>query len=187
MIIISSIFLISCTQDDAGKIISKLEKVLDNYSGYETKAELEINMDEGSSLYILDEFYRDSGEIKLSILEPKENRGIVIEYRDNNIFLNNASISQSISLKNVKGINRGLLFGEIFENIGKAKFEGEEEQKDIAYYIFSYTSKDANRYNKEKKIYMDKRGFKPYKMIILDEEGNSRAVIRYLDFKYIKK
>lgn len=179
--------MISCTQDDAGKVISKLEKTLDNYSGYETKAELEINMDEGSSFYILDEFYRHSGEIKLSILEPEENRGIVIEYRDNNIFLNNASISQSISLKNVKGINRGLLFGEIFGNIGKAKFEGEEEQKDIVYYIFSYTSKDANRYNKEKKIYMDKRDFKPYKMIILDEEGNPRAVIRYVDFEYIKK
>lgn len=185
-VLVFSIFLVSCVKNDTNSILKKLDKTLDNYIGYEAKAELQFNMDKGETVYLLDEMYRQNGEIKLSILEPSENKGITIEYKDDKIFLNNASIRQSISLKGIKGLNRSLLFGEVFESRELIDSVREEESEEGKYYVISYTLRDNNRYNKEKIIYLDKKDFKPYKMIILDGENNPRISIEYKDFNYIE-
>lgn len=185
-VLVFSIFLVSCVKNDTNSILKKLDKTLDNYIGYEAKAELQFNMDKGKTVYLLDEMYTQNGEIKLSILEPSENKGITIEYKDDKIFLNNASIRQSISLKSIKGLNRSLLFGEVFEARELIDSIREEEWEEGKYYVINYTLRDNNRYSKEKIIYLDKKDFKPHKMIILDGENNPRISIEYRNFNYIE-
>lgn len=185
-ILIFNIFLVSCSKDNSSKIMKKLEKTLDNYIGYETEAELQITMDEKESIYLLKEKYKYNGETKVDILELKESKGITIEYKEDKIIINNASLKQSISLKDIKGLNKGMLFGEVFQEKDFIKSIKEEKIENKSYYIFKFIPKEKNKYNKEKIIYLDKKDFKPYKMITMDKEDNPRVIIKYKNFKYIK-
>lgn len=185
-ILVFSSFLVSCTGNNEEKIIENLGKTLDNYTGYETEAEIKITMDEKESIYKLRENYINEDEIILEILEPKDSSGVIIEYKGDNIFLNNTSINQSISLKSIKGIHKGLLFGEVFKDRNLITSIKEEKIDEINYYIINYTPKDKNKYNKEKIIYLNKKSFKPDKMIVIDENNDQRVLIKYQNFKFNK-
>ncbi len=115
-------------------------------------------MDEKESIYLLKEKYKYNGETKVDILEPKESKGITIEYKEDKIIINNASLKQSISLKDIKGLNKGMLFGEVFQEKDFIKSIKEEKKQKIRVTIFlSLFQKKKNKYNKEKIIYLDKK------------------------------
>src|SRR5699024_2522462 len=113
LILVLTIFLVSCFGSVEERLKKKFNKTLDKYVGYETELEIKI-CGERESLYKLQENYINDDKIKIEVLEPKENNNIIIEYKDDNIYLKNTSINESIALKEVKEINRGLLYGEIF-------------------------------------------------------------------------
>lgn len=183
-ILILSVLLIACTGDIETKVMQNLGKILENSTGYEAEAEVKITMDDKESTYKLRERYINKDEIIIEILEPKESNGITIEYRGDKILLNNSSIDQSISLNTMKGINKGLLFGEIFEDRDLIESIKEEKVHDIDYYVIDYIPESENKYNHRKLIYLNKKDFQPYRMIILDENDEQRVLILYKDFKF---
>lgn len=132
-----------------------------------------------------EKFFQDN-KISLEILEPSDSQGITIEYKDNKIFLNHASINQSISLKTVKDFDKGILLVNFFENLDLVKSIKEEEIDGKDYYLIEYRPRELNKYNHKGLIYFSKKRLEPFMMEVLDKNGNIRLMIKYEDFKYIK-
>lgn len=187
LILISSVFLVSCIGNNQVKIEKKLNKTLDKYIGYKTELELNILGKEKKSIYRLQENYINENNIEMEILEPKENNKISIKYVDDNIYMKNASINESISLKETKYIDKGLLFGEIFTNRDNIISIKKEKLGNQNYYIIECNLKNPNRYNNKKKIYFNNKNFIPEKILIIDKDNKERLTIKYDKFKYIKK
>ena len=154
--------------------------------GYETTLEMRIIDDKRESIYKMKEKYIKDNIVSFEILEPKESKGIIIEYKDDKIYLNHASIRQSITLKAVKDFDKGILLINFFENLDLIESIDKEEIDGKDYYIINYLPEETNKYNHERYIYLRKKNLEPYRMEINDRKGNTRVIIEYEDFKYIK-
>lgn len=186
VIILFTILLISCTSDNQAKIIANIDKIYNESLGYESGLEMKIIKDKKETTYIMKEKYIADDSISLEILEPDESRGITIEYKDDKIFLNHASIKQSISLKAVKNFDKGILLANFFENLDSVESIEREEIDGEDYYVLEYTLGDANKYNYQRFIYLSRKKLEPTMVKIFDKTGNERIVIKYVDFKYTK-
>lgn len=179
------LFTVSCTIDKEARIIKKLEKRLEDYNGYKTTTQIKIITDNKKSLYTIDESYIGE-DINLKIMEPEISSGITIKYENNNIFLENSSISQSISLKAIKSLNKDLIVGELYRNINIMNSIEEENVEGINCYKIKCKLKEKNKYNSRKIIYLKKKDFSPLLMKILDQEDKERVIIKYKNFNFLK-
>lgn len=190
LVIIFSIFLVliftSCTRSENDRLQRKIEKAFDKFEGYETETEINITMGESKSYYKTKEKYSINEDYKIEILEPKESKGITIEYIDDDIVINHISISQSVTLKNLKTFDKGYLIGEFFQNLSEIKSIKEEVIDNKELYVLQFKVINENKYNKEQIIYLDKKDFTPYMLNILDEDKVPRVIVKYKKFKYIK-
>lgn len=186
LIIVISFLLLSCNFDSERRIIDKLEKHLDKYTGYKTQLEMKITMNDKDSIYKMSERYTLGNKYKLEILEPSESKGMTIEYDGDKIFIQHASIKQSISIGSVKNFDQGILIGKFFRDPYNIQSIDEEEIDGEKYFVFHNKVEDKNKYNNRQIIWLKKKDFKPYMLNILDEDNNSRVTIRYEDFEFIK-
>lgn len=146
-----------------------------------------MKINEVESKYLVEEEYISSAEYKLEILEPKESRGITIQYTDDKIFIEHPSIEQSISMAAIKSLNDQLTIGDFFENISNATLKGTEKIDSIEYLIFNYDLPNKNKYKDSAKVWIKKKGFTPYKLNILDDNDKLIIEIIYDDFKFLEK
>lgn len=181
-----SMVLVSCSFNTEEKILNKLEKHLDKYTGYKTELRMQTIMDNEESQYKMKESYTLGGKYKLEITEPSNSNDIVIEYDGSKIYLKHASIKESIELNSIKKFDQSLLIGKFLRERQKVKSIKEEEIDNVDYYVFYNNVEDKNKYSKEQIIYLNKKNFKPYKLKILDANSNERVIIEYSNFEYIK-
>jgi len=146
-----------------------------------------IDLDGIESKYLIEEEYMGPDEYRLEILEPKESRGITIQYREDKIFIEHPSIEQSISLTTIKSLNDQLIIGDFFENISMATYEGTEKIDKTEYLLFSYDLGNKNRYRDSAQVWIKKKAFTPYKLNILDDNDKLIIEIIYDDFEFIEK
>lgn len=184
--LLASIILASCSRDKTAKTIEKLNDLYNENNGYITKLEMKILASDKESVYKMEEKYTHDGTISLEILEPKESQGIIIEYKDDKIFLNHSSIKQSISLKAVKNFDKGILLASFFENLDSIGFIEEVELDGRDYFLIEFTPENRNKYNSQRILYLEKKTLNPHLMEIRDENGDTRVIIKYEDFKYTK-
>lgn len=182
--IISILILTSCNLQSEGRILNKLDKHLSKYTGYSTQLEMNIAMDGKESNYKMRERSSLNDNYTLEILEPSESKEITIEFDGDKVHIKHANIKQSISLNPVKKFDDSLLIGKFFRNPKKLLSVKEEEISNKDYYVFRNKIKNSNRYNKEQVIYLNKKDFVPHMLNILDSNGEVRASIKYINFKF---
>lgn len=181
-----SILLVSCSINNDEKIIKKLEKHLEKYRGYTTEVDMRTIMDGKENIYKMEEDYSYGNKYTLKIIEPEESKGIIFQYDEDKIFIEHASIDQSISLTNLKTFNKGLLLGEYLNDFSSIKSIDLEEIDGVEYYVFNNKAENKNKYTEEIKIWLQKKDFKPYMLNIIDKENNPRVIIKYVNFKFVK-
>ena len=181
------LLLPSCSWSKEKRIIENIEKTYKKYEGYICLAEINMKINEVESKYLIEEEYISAAEYKLEILEPKESRGITIQYTDDKIFIEHPSIEQSISMAAIKSLNDQLTIGDFFENISNATLKGTEKIDSIEYLIFNYDLPNKNKYKDSAKVWIKKKGFTPYKLNILDDNDKLIIEIIYDDFKFLEK
>lgn len=190
LVILLSIFLIliltSCFKSENDKLMRKIEKSFENFEGYETETEINITMGDSKSYYRTKESFSIDEDYKIEILEPKESKGITIEYIDEDIVINHTSIRQSLTLKNLKTFDKGYLIGEFIQNLNSIMSIQEEVIDGKELYVLQYIVKNQNKYNKEQIIYLNKKDFTPYMLNILDKDKIPRVIVKYEKFIYMK-
>lgn len=188
IILILGVFLTSCNLNSKGRILNRLDKHLNQYTGYKTDLEMRIKMDGNESIYKMRERNTLNDNYSLEILEPKESDGIIIGFDGDKVYIKHANIQQSITLKPVKKFDESLLIGKFFRNPEKILAINEEELLNSDYYVFrnKISSSNRNRYSREQVIYLNKKSFKPHMLNILDSNGEVRVSIKYINFEFTK-
>ena len=182
--IVSILVLTSCNINSHGRILNKLDKHLNKYTGYATDLEMRISMDDTINTYRMRERNTLNDNYSLEILEPKESRGISIEFKDSKVYIKHANIKQSITLNSVKRFDESLLIGKFFRKPEKLLAINEKEHSNSRYYVFRNKVDNRNRYSREQIIYLRKKDFVPYKLEILDSNKDVRVSIEYINFKF---
>lgn len=178
------LLLTSCIRSEDEKLTRKVNKAFENFQGYETETEINITMGQSKSYYKTKEKYSEDEDYKIEVLEPKESKGLTIEYLGDNIVINHLTISQSLTIKNLKTFDRGYLIGEFFQNLDSVKSIRQEKIDDKELYLLHYEIMNENKYNKEQIIYLNKKDFTPYMLNILDADKVPRVIVKYKKFKY---
>lgn len=182
--IISILVLTSCNLNNEGRILNRLDKHLTKYTGYTTNLEMEISMDDQINTYKMREKNTLNNKYTLEILEPKDSKGITIEFDGDKVHINHANIKQSITLNPVKKFDESLLIGRFFRKPQKLRNIKEEKIGNTSYYVFSNKIDNNNRYSREQIIYLNKKTFVPHLLNILDSNGDVRVSIKYINFKF---
>lgn len=174
----------SCSFDTEANILKKLEKQLDKYTTYSTQLKMKTIMNNKESQYKMKETYTLGNKYRLEILEPSESKGIIIEYDGDKIYIQHATLKQSISISSVKNFDQGLLIGKFFRDLSTIKSIKEEEINGVDYYVFHNNVEDKNKYSNEQIIWLKKKDFQPYMLKIVDENNNPRVIIEYIGFEF---
>jgi outer membrane lipoprotein-sorting protein len=168
------------------KLLSKIEKTYEDYTGYKCKSNMKIISGDAISEYTIEETYNKSNDYRLEILSPEESEGIVILNTDGKIFVEHPSINQSISLTAIKSLNNQILVGDFLKNLGNIISISREEIDGKEHIVFELNIDEKNKYRDLVKIWVRKKDFVPYKLNVLDYNGLLQMEITYEDFKFIK-
>lgn len=168
------------------KLLSKIEKTYENYTGYKCRANIQITSGDTISEYIIEESYNKFNDYRLEILSPKESKGIVILNTDDKIFVEHPSINESISLVAIKSLNNQMLVGDFLKNLDNIDNISTDEIDENEYIVFELNIDEKSKYRDLIKIWVRKKDYVPYKLNVLDQNGLLQMEITYEDFKFIK-
>ncbi len=185
-IIVFTLILTSCSFNSEDRILDKLEKHLDKYTGYKTELQMKTIMDDKENIYRMKESYTLGGKYRLEIIEPSESNGIIIEYDGDKIYIQHATIKESIELNSIKKFDQGLLIGRFLRKRDNIDYIEEKEIDNEKYYVFYNDVDEKNKYNTKQVIYLRKKDFKPYMLNILDSNNEPRVIIKYDNFEFTK-
>ncbi|NLL80866.1 MAG: hypothetical protein GX231_01015 [Tissierellia bacterium] len=180
-----TMILVSCIFSTEEKVLKKLEKHLDKYTGYKTELIMQTIMDNKESQYKMKESCTLGGKYKLEIMEPSDSDDIVIEYDGEKIYLKHASMKESIELNPIKKFDQSLLIGKFLRERKNIDSIEVEKINGVEYYVFCNDIEGGNKYSKKQIIYLKKKDFKPHKLKILDEKSEERVIIEYSNFEFI--
>ncbi|MDU7904047.1 MAG: germination lipoprotein GerS, partial [Peptostreptococcaceae bacterium] len=107
-----------------------------------------------------------------------------IEYKKDKIIVTNPEIKDKLIIPNVGKDSQHLFIGDFIENY----LQGEEVKIDMkdGYLILMVSITGNTKYFSKQILYIDSKENYPAKLEILDQEGNTRFIVNYSDFKYKK-
>ena len=117
------------------------------------------------------------------IEEPKELKGMEINFRDNKLEIKNNKLNLSKIYDNYKYISENALILTSFVKECKADNEKELEETDNEIVLKLKIKNELNKYEKYKTLYIDKQTGNPTKMEIRDVSQNVRVYILYNEIK----
>ena len=180
------LLITSCGRPTDEKLLYEMQKTINDFKNYKCTSNIVVNSNKGKSEYVLIETFIKPDKIKLEIVEPKDSFGCIIIYDGSKIFLKHPSINQTITLENIKSIDRQFFLGQFFENLSlceKPQIHSEKIGVE-EYIIFNIDMPAQNQYRWSQSVWMNKKNFTPYKMVILDAEGKVNTEVIYEDFDY---
>ncbi|GAA0700632.1 germination lipoprotein GerS [Paraclostridium ghonii] len=151
---------------------------------YKCKADIEVIGNKKSHKYSFLHEYNGSGNFKLVALEPDHLKGKTIEYKKDKIIVTNPEIEDKLILPNVGKDSQHLFIGDFVENY----LQGEDVEIDMKgrYLKLTVCIPGNTKYFNKQILYIDSKDNYPAKLEILDQEGNTRFIVNYSDFKYKK-
>ncbi|WP_416198499.1 MAG: Outer membrane lipoprotein-sorting protein [Sporanaerobacter sp.] len=186
LVLVVSILMTSCGKPTDEIVLNEMNQTLKKFKNYKCISSVVVKSNKGQSKYKYKETFVKPDKIKLEIIEPKESFGCIIIYDGSQIFLRHPNISQTISMKNINSLNKDFFIGNFFMNLSlleEPKFQTEKIGRE-EYIIFSIDIPAQNKYRWSEKAWINKKDFTPYKLEILNKEGEVNTEIFYEQFNY---
>ncbi|MBU5292864.1 hypothetical protein KQH90_02275 [Anaerosalibacter bizertensis] len=181
-LIIVLLMFTSCKKTTDEEILNNIKKNIDDFDNYESISTVVVKSNKGVTSYKFKEVFIKPDKIKLEIIEPKESLGCIIIYDGDKIFLKHPNISQTISMENIKSLDKSFFIGNFYEKLGHC--ENPQISIEEEYIIFTMDLQNQSDYRYSQKVWLNKKDFVPYKLNILDRNGEVNTEIFYENFKY---
>lgn len=179
-------FIFTYKNSKLGNNISKSDdnNIL-NISSYEAIVEVEVYSNRNTNKYVLKQKYYAPNIFKQEVIEPENIKGLTTTFDGTNLTIENKSLNLQTFYENyncMQGNSLSLIsFVEQYKKNKAA--ETTETDEEIAIKI---TLDENNKYEKYKKMYINKRTKLPTKMEILDINQNTTVYILYREIKINK-
>ena len=118
---------------------------------------------------------------KLEVVEPKNLKGKIMEYKDDKVIIINPNIEDKIELDNTEDNKQYTFIGDFIKNYLQ------NEEVDIKLsgdnLILETTIPGDNEYFNKQILYVNKETKNPEKMEILNAEGKPNFTVKYKEFE----
>ncbi len=153
------------------------QKIVDtilNMNSYKTETEVEVISNKNKNKYIfLQEYSLENGCMQ-EVIKPDNLQGIKIIKKGNNLTIENTELSLKKIFENYEELENNdldlYLFLEQYKNSKESYFE--EKDKEIIMYF------------KNKKLYINKENNMPEKLLIQDNNRNTKISIKYTNIEF---
>ena len=172
---------------NSGNNISKSDKFdILNISSYEALIEVQVYSNRNTNKYILRQKYLKPNILKQEVIKPENIKGLTTTYDGTNLVIENKSLNLKDiyeDYNNITGNNLSLVsFINEYNKAENIKNEETENEKVIQIEI----KNSKNKYERFRKLYIDKKSNIPTKMEILDINQNITVYILYKEIKINK-
>ncbi len=154
-----------------------------NISSYEATIEMEVQSNKNTNKYIIKQSYIDAKNNSQEILEPENIRGVKIEYKDNKLTLSNSRLNLVKIFDDYKYLAENVMdlytFIEDYKNNADSNY-----YKENSYIVMETKTYNRNIYLKNKKLYVNQKTNKPYKMIINSDNKKEAIYILYNEVSF---
>jgi len=186
LLILTLLLITSCGRQTDEELFHEVQKTISNFNNYRCTSSIVVKSNKGETKYVFIETFIKPDKIKLEIVEPKDSFGCIIIYDGSKMFLKHPSINQTITLENIKSIDRQYFLGDFFQNLSLCENPQINREKIGAeeYIIINIDMPAQNQYRCSQSVWINIKNFIPYKMNILDNEGIVNTEVIYEDFDY---
>lgn len=155
-----------------------------NMSSYTAKIEVTIKSNKNTTKYRMTQEYKKGEYSKQIIEEPEQIYGLTMEYKNNNIKIENTRLNLSNIYEGYNYITENNLFlNEFIEDYNSSK-EAMREENDKEIILTTNCRNSENRYQSNKILTIDKQTNKPKKMEVQDVNKNTTVYILYNEISY---
>ena len=155
-----------------------------NMSSYTAKIEVTIKSNKNTTKYIMSQEYKKGEYSKQIIEEPEQIYGLTMEYKNNNIKIENTRLNLSNIYEGYNYITENNLFlNEFIDDYNNSK-EAMREENENEIILTTNCRNSENRYQTNKILTIDKQTNKPQKMEVQDVNKNTTVYILYNEISY---
>ena len=155
-----------------------------NMSSYTAKIEVTIKSNKNTTKYIMSQEYKKGEYSEQIIEEPEQIYGLTMEYKNNNIKIENTRLNLSNIYEGYNYITENNLFlNEFIDDYNNSK-EAMREENENGIILTTNCRNSENRYQTNKILTIDKQTNKPKKMEVQDVNKNTTVYILYNEISY---
>ncbi|MBS4534817.1 outer membrane lipoprotein carrier protein LolA [Clostridium sp. D2Q-14] len=166
------------------ELFNELQKTINEIDNYMCKAEITIIGNKSPAEYSATHLFSKPNKYRIEYDDGKQ----IITYDGNKTYLIYPDIDKSSVIRNNKKTeeDKSFFIGYFIQLIltnEEMQLEN-EKQKGKDYFVISLEMPGNNIYRAKQRLWIDKKNFKPYKMVILDKDEKERVIVYYKEFKY---
>jgi outer membrane lipoprotein-sorting protein len=176
--------VVGCKAKESTKeeIYQDFQKKIQNMKEYTCKANVKVTGNKSPKEYEFKVTYRKPENYKIEVLAPEDIKGNSIIYEKDKVFVNNPDVKDIVELTNKANKGEYLFVGDFISNY----FQNEQVEIELSNEDIAVTADISgnSKYFKKQVLYINRETRIPTKLEILDQEGLSRFIVGYVDFKY---
>lgn len=164
----------------SNKSKEQIKEYILNMNSYEAEAKITIKSNKNETTYLAKQEVNEE-YCSQEILEPKEIRGIKIQYEKGQLKIENSKLNITKIYENYPYIQQNVLFLTAFiKQFNQTTHKNEtENEKEIILEI----KNSENKYRMNQKLYIDKSTAKPIKLEVQDTTQNIIVYILYNEIR----
>ena len=158
------------------KTLKEIEEYILNISSYDAEIEVTVESNKNTNKYILKQKYVSPNIASQEVIEPKNIEGLTVKYDGTNLEITNSKLNLSTIYENYTYLADNVLWLSNFIEDYR-KYNGTiTEENGI---IVMETKCGESKYSAYEKLYIDRNENKITKLVIEDENRESRIYITY--------
>jgi len=186
LMVLGVIILSSCNYEEPTneEFFNELQKTMNDIDSYSCEAEITVIGNKSPAEYSVTHSFLKPNKYKIQYHDGKQ----TISFDGKRTYFIYPKVDKSVMIKDSKEIeeDKNLFLGYFLEILlTSEKFELDNEKEgEKDYLVISVDLPGSNIYRTKGKMWFDKKDFKPYKMVILNNQGEEKVNVYYKEFKY---
>lgn len=169
------------------KSFEEVSKRLLGLSAYTCDVTMRVANNRSTMEYRLKHFYKNPDKYRVEVLAPRELAGQVTIYNGSSSYIYHPGINQYLVTENFSSsIDYDAFIGSFLNHLRKTddiKVSSEKEgEKELI--VLEFDVKEANRYMRHEKLWLDAEAVVPVKAEIYGDDGKTNVAVYYDNFVY---
>ncbi len=171
------------TEED---VFYDVQKYFNKMETYRCIADVKVKGNKDTETYKSKHVFKKPDKYVIEILEPAENQGNIVLYDGKQAWLYNKQIDESFVIKDFEqGAEKNLFVGHFLKNILtneeiNMSFDNIDGKQ---YLILETETPGNNKYRSKEKLWIERDNYLPYKLNVLDKDGEVSIEVIYSEFK----
>ncbi|RKD30069.1 LolA family protein [Thermohalobacter berrensis] len=185
IIILSLIFITGCKEPTNEEIFYEVQKTYNVLETYSCTATVKIK-GEDIRIYKAKHKFKRPNKYVIEIIEPEESKGHITICNGKQVWFYHPKIEKSILIRDLKASPKENMFiGYFLKNLFTNEYISLESEKigDSEYLIITTEMPGNSKYGKFEKLWVNKKNFNPFKLVILNENKEITTEVIYTDYK----